>query len=141
MTEALRARRAHAYGSGDPVLGILEREGEVRATCFRTPPRRPNLTPSPRTRPTPSRPVRPALGLPAPGVGADRDTAEAFAGAWRRHTGATPTPHERQRLYRLGRLTPPVRKDLAAGAWPPPRTGAQGGGIRPPDGPEALSGT
>ncbi|MBZ9644152.1 GNAT family N-acetyltransferase, partial [Streptomyces sp. PSKA30] len=35
------------------------------------------------------------------------DTATAFAEAWQRHTGATPTLRERHRLYRLGTLTPP----------------------------------
>ncbi|MFB9467854.1 GNAT family N-acetyltransferase, partial [Streptomyces cinereospinus] len=47
------------------------------------------------------------LGHALPGVGAEHDTATAFAEAWQRHTGATPTLHERQRLYRLGTLTPP----------------------------------
>ncbi|MHC3462276.1 GNAT family N-acetyltransferase [Streptomyces flavovirens] len=107
VTEALRARGAHAYGSGDPVFGVLEREGEVRATCFRTPPRRLNLTPLAPDEADALAVRLAALGLPVPGVGADRDTAEAFAGAWQRHTGATPTLHERQRLYRLGTLTPP----------------------------------
>ncbi|NUL26969.1 GNAT family N-acetyltransferase, partial [Streptomyces lunaelactis] len=47
------------------------------------------------------------LGRPLPGVNADHDTATTFAEAWQRHTGTTPTLHERQRLYRLGTLTPP----------------------------------
>ena len=47
------------------------------------------------------------LGHPLPGVSADHHTATAFAEAWQRHTGATPTLRERQRLYRLGTLTPP----------------------------------
>lgn len=47
------------------------------------------------------------LGHPRPGITADHDTATTFAKAWQRRTGATPTLHERQRLYRLGTLTPP----------------------------------
>src|ERR1700754_556207 len=46
------------------------------------------------------------LGRCLPGVSADHDTATAFADAWQRYTGPTPTLHQRQ-LYRLGTLTPP----------------------------------
>ncbi|MFD5029978.1 GNAT family N-acetyltransferase [Streptomyces sp. NPDC058405] len=107
VTEALRTRGPHAYGTEAPVLGILERAGEVHATYFRTPPRRLNLTPlTPDESDTLAAHLA-ALGLPLPGVSADHDTAAAFAEAWQRHTGATPTLHERQRLYRLGTLTPP----------------------------------
>lgn len=107
VTETLRTRGASAYGAEAPVFGRLERAGEVRATFFRTPPRRLNLTPL-----TPEEADALAarlarLGHPLPGVSADHDTATAFAEAWQRHTGATPTLHERQRLYRLGTLTPP----------------------------------
>ncbi|MFI1163270.1 GNAT family N-acetyltransferase [Streptomyces sp. NPDC020801] len=107
VTEALRTRGPHAYGAEDPVFGILERAGEVRATYFRTPPHRLSLTPlTPDESDTLAAHLA-ALGLPVPGVSADRDTAAAFAEAWQRHTGATPTLHERQRLYRLGTLTAP----------------------------------
>lgn len=107
VTEALRTRGADAYGAEAPVFGLLEWAGEVRATFFRTPPRRLNLTPL-----TPGEADALAahlagLGHFLPGVSADYDTATAFAEAWQRHTGATPTLHERQRLYRLGTLTPP----------------------------------
>ncbi|GAA3459935.1 GNAT family N-acetyltransferase [Saccharothrix longispora] len=44
---------------------------------------------------------------PLAGVTAVRDTAAAFAEAWRRHTGATPVPGQGVRLHRLGALTPP----------------------------------
>ncbi|GAA3299469.1 hypothetical protein GCM10020295_37760 [Streptomyces cinereospinus] len=46
VTEALRTRGADAYGAEVPFFGWLERAGEVRATFFRTPPRRLNLTPA-----------------------------------------------------------------------------------------------
>lgn len=107
VTEALRTRGPHAYGSGTPVLGILERAGEVRATFFRTPPRHLSLTPlTPAECDTLASRLA-ALGDPLPGVSGDRDTAASFAEAWQRHTGATPALQERQRLYRLGTLTVP----------------------------------
>ncbi|WP_409474472.1 GNAT family N-acetyltransferase [Streptomyces sp. HC307] len=109
VTETLRTRGADAYGAEAPVFGRLERAGEVRATFFffRTPPGRLNLTPL-----TPEHADTLAArlagpGHPLPGVSAEHDTATAFAEAWQRHTGATPTLREQHRLYRLGTLTPP----------------------------------
>ncbi|MFI6864797.1 GNAT family N-acetyltransferase [Streptomyces sp. NPDC050421] len=102
VTETLRTHGPHAYGDEAPAFGILERAGEVRATYFRTPPRHLNVTPlTPDESDTLAAHLA-ALGHPLPGVGADRDTAASFAGAWQRHTGATPALHQRQRLYRLG---------------------------------------
>ncbi|MER6165033.1 GNAT family N-acetyltransferase [Streptomyces violaceorubidus] len=107
VTEALRTRGADTYGAEAPVFGWLERAGEVRAAFFRTPPRRLYLTPlTPEEADTLAAHLV-GLGGLLPGVSADRDTATAFAEAWQRHTGATPTLHERERLYRLGTLTPP----------------------------------
>ncbi|PZT74149.1 MULTISPECIES: GNAT family N-acetyltransferase [unclassified Streptomyces] len=107
VTEALRTRGANAYGAEAPVFGWLERAGEVRAAFFRTPPRRPYLTPLiPEEADTLAAHLA-GIGRPLPGVSADHDTATAFAEAWQRHTGATPTLHERERLYRLSALTPP----------------------------------
>ncbi|MFG3061610.1 GNAT family N-acetyltransferase [Streptomyces sp. NPDC048231] len=107
VTETLRTRGLDVYGAEAPAFGCLERAGEVRAAFFRTPPHRLNLT-----RLTPEEADALAahwagLDRPLPGVSADHDTATVFAEAWQRHTGATPTLHERQRLYRLGTLTPP----------------------------------
>ncbi|GAA3299293.1 GNAT family N-acetyltransferase [Streptomyces cinereospinus] len=107
VTEALRTRGADAYGAEVPFFGWLERAGEVRATFFRTPPRRLNLTPLTLEEADALAARLAGLGHALPGVGAEHDTATAFAEAWQRHTGATPTLHERQRLYRLGTLTPP----------------------------------
>ncbi|WP_406444329.1 GNAT family N-acetyltransferase [Streptomyces sp. NBC_01613] len=107
VTEALRTRGPHAYGDVAPVFGVLERESEVRAVYFRTPPFRLNLT-----RLTPEEADALAVHLaaadhPLPGVSGERATAVAFAEAWQRHTGATAGLHESQRLYRLGTLTVP----------------------------------
>ena len=107
VTEVLRTGRADTYGGDAPVFGLLERAGEVCATFFQTPPRRLTLTPL-----TPEEADSLAAHLanvdhPLPGVTADHDTAASFAEAWQRHTGAVPTLHQRERLYRLGMLTPP----------------------------------
>ncbi|MEU3979459.1 GNAT family N-acetyltransferase [Streptomyces sp. NPDC026672] len=107
VTETLRTRGLHTFGTEAPVFGLLERAGEVRATCFRTPPRNLSLTPLTPEEADALAARLAGLGHPLPGVGADHGTATAFAEAWQRHTGATPTLHERQRLYRLGTLTPP----------------------------------
>ncbi|MFD8672421.1 hypothetical protein ACFV1A_04995 [Streptomyces seoulensis] len=48
------------------------------------------------------------LGHSPASVGADQDTAAAFAEAWQRRTGVTARLRDvRVRLYRLGTLTPP----------------------------------
>ncbi|MDH6550596.1 putative GNAT family acetyltransferase [Streptomyces sp. SAI-133] len=107
VTEVLRTRGPHAYGSGVPVLGLLEEGGSVRATYFRTPPHRLFLTPLTAERADSLAAHLQSLGQPVPGVSADARTAAAFAEAWRRRTGATPVPYRRQRLYRLGTLTAP----------------------------------
>ncbi|WP_329453292.1 GNAT family N-acetyltransferase (plasmid) [Streptomyces sp. NBC_01724] len=107
VTETLRTRGSDAYGTEAPIFGLLERAGEVRATYFRTPPRRPSLTPLTPEQADSLAARLASLGHPLPGVNADHATAAAFARAWQRHTGATPTIRERLRLYRLGTLTPP----------------------------------
>ncbi|MGW0764468.1 GNAT family N-acetyltransferase [Streptomyces sp. NPDC002676] len=107
LTETVRTCGPHAYGPETPVLGLLERAGEIRATLFHARPHRLNLT---------SLTVEEAEALAVhlagldhqlPGVYADQDTAATFAAAWHRHTGALPTLHERQCLYRLDTFNPP----------------------------------
>ncbi|MBO8193444.1 GNAT family N-acetyltransferase [Streptomyces oryzae] len=107
VTEGLRTREAHPHGAEGPLLGFLERAGEVRAACFRTPPRPLNVTPLDPGESEALAARLSALGLTVPGVIADRDTAAGFAGAWQRHTGATPTLDSRRRLYRLDALATP----------------------------------
>ncbi|MFD8149808.1 GNAT family N-acetyltransferase [Streptomyces sp. NPDC059720] len=107
VTETLRTQGPHAYGEGAPEFGMLERGGQVRAAFFRTPPHWLNvtgLTPED-SEALAARLAR--LGQRLPGVNADRDTAEAFAAAWQRHTGAAVRLRQRQRLYRLGTLAVP----------------------------------
>lgn len=107
VTDTLRSRRADGGGGEGPFFGRLERSGEVRATFHRIPSGRLSLTPlAPGHADTLAARLA-GLGHVLPGVSAERDTATAFAEAWRRHAGATPTLRERVRLYRLGTLTPP----------------------------------
>ncbi|MFI0717145.1 GNAT family N-acetyltransferase [Streptomyces inhibens] len=107
VIEKLRTGGADAYGAEAPVFGRLERAGKVRATFYRLPSR--GLSPTPLT-PEHADTLAAhlaALGHSLPYVSAAHSTATAFAEAWQRHTGATPTLSKRIRLYRLGTLTPP----------------------------------
>ncbi|MDT0388412.1 GNAT family N-acetyltransferase [Streptomyces dubilierae] len=107
VTETLRTRGSRVYGDGEPEFGVLERDGEVRAAFFRTPPHWLNLTALAPGEADALAALLAGLGRPLPGVSADRDTAAAFVTAWQRHTGATAVLRQRQRLYRLGTLTAP----------------------------------
>ncbi|MEJ8657114.1 GNAT family N-acetyltransferase [Streptomyces sp. MS1.AVA.4] len=107
VTESVRERGAGAYGAEAPIFGWLERGGEVRAALFRTPPHRLVLTSLTNEEANALAAHLASLGLSLPGVSGDSDTATSFAEAWQRHMGATPSLHERQRLYRLDALTSP----------------------------------
>ncbi|MFB7932795.1 GNAT family N-acetyltransferase [Streptomyces sp. NPDC056039] len=107
VTETLRTRGPGVYGDGPPEFGVLERDGAVRASFFRTPPHWLNLTALTAEEADTLAARLAALGQRLPGVNAARDTAVAFTEAWQRHTGATATLRQRQRLYRLGTLTVP----------------------------------
>ncbi|MET8407457.1 GNAT family N-acetyltransferase [Streptomyces sp. NPDC005195] len=102
VTHALRTRGPSTFGTEAPVLGLLERDGEVRAAFFRTPPHRLNVTPL-SEEDADSLAARLAdLGHDLPGVTADRATAAAFAEAWQRHRAGVSAPlHRHDRLYRL----------------------------------------
>ncbi|MFJ3826021.1 GNAT family N-acetyltransferase [Streptomyces nodosus] len=106
LTDTVRTCGPNAYGQV-PTLGWLERAGQVRATFFHAAPHRLNVTPlDPKEADTLAAHL--ADSHPQmPGIYADHDTATAFADAWQRRTGAMPTLHERQCLYRLATLTPP----------------------------------
>ncbi|MCX4763346.1 GNAT family N-acetyltransferase [Streptomyces sp. NBC_01275] len=105
--EKLRTRQADAHGPAATVFGRLEPGGEVGAVFYRLPSRGLSVTPL-----TPGQADTLAahlagLGHSLPYVSAAHDTATAFAEAWQRRTGATPTLSKRIRLYRLGTLIPP----------------------------------
>ncbi|MYX26769.1 GNAT family N-acetyltransferase [Streptomyces sp. SID8381] len=107
LTDTVRTCGPYAFGPEAPVLGLMERAGEVCAALFFARPHRLNLT----SLTTQEADVLAAhlagLGHRIPGVYADQDTATAFAAAWRQHTGAAPRLHERQCLYRLDAFAPP----------------------------------
>ncbi|MFC5636346.1 GNAT family N-acetyltransferase [Streptomyces bullii] len=113
VTETLRTRGPHVYGDGVPEFGVLERDGTVRASLFRTPPHWLNLTALTGEEADALAARLAAVGQRLPGVNAEQDTAAAFAEAWQRHTGVTVTLRQRQRLYRLG--TPTVPQPLPPG--------------------------
>ena len=119
VTAALSSRGLRVYGEGDPVFGTLERDGEVRAAFFRTPPGRLMLTPLAAEEAVELADQLAVRGDELPGVMGELDTASAFAEAWASRTGALSGLHARQRLYRLGELTiphpfPPGRPRVAA---------------------------
>lgn len=107
VTEKLRTLGTAAYGARVPVFGRLERAGKVHATFYRFPSRSLSVTSlTPEQADTLAAHLA-ALGHALPSVTADHSTATAFAEAWQRRTGATPTLRVQLHLYRLGTLTPP----------------------------------
>ncbi|MEU8973885.1 GNAT family N-acetyltransferase [Streptomyces monashensis] len=114
VTDALRRRGPHIYGPEAPVFGILpaagggpDGGGPIRAVLLHTLPFPVHVTPL-----TPDEADALAARLadldhPVPGISAARETAEAFAAAWQRRTGAAGSVRQRQRLYRLAELTVP----------------------------------
>ncbi|WP_314174697.1 GNAT family N-acetyltransferase [Streptomyces winkii] len=103
----LRTRGAEPYGAEATLLGRLESGGQIRAVFHRMPSRGLSITPLSAEEADALAARLAALGHSLPYVSADHGTATAFAGAWQRHTGATPEFGKRIRLYRLGTLTPP----------------------------------
>ncbi|MFF8192531.1 GNAT family N-acetyltransferase [Streptomyces bobili] len=102
VTEKLRTQ-----GTEGAVFGRLERGGEVGATFYRFPSRGLSVTSLTAEQADALAAQLIALGHSLPWITADDSTATAFAEAWQRRTGATPTPRVRLHLYRLGTLTPP----------------------------------
>ncbi|MET7573456.1 GNAT family N-acetyltransferase [Streptomyces sp. NPDC005492] len=107
VLEKLRTQGAAQQGAQSTLFGHLEQKGKIQATFYRLPSR--GLAPTPLT---PEQADTLAahlmdLGHSLPYVTADQRTAIAFAEAWQRHTGATPTFRVGLHLYRLGTLTPP----------------------------------
>ncbi|MFJ8282273.1 GNAT family N-acetyltransferase [Streptomyces griseoviridis] len=108
LTEKLRTLGVAAHGAGVPVLGRLERGGEVEAAFFSFPRSR-RLTVTALTSAQADELAAQLIsrGHRLTGVTGEQDTAAAFADAWQRRTGATSTVRVRIRLRRLGTLTPP----------------------------------
>ncbi|MFJ3663899.1 GNAT family N-acetyltransferase [Streptomyces sp. NPDC090119] len=110
VSEALRTRGPHTHGAEPPRFGVLrEPGGPVRATLLHTPPHPVQLTPLDPAEAAALADRLAEAGHPVPGVWAERETAAAFATAWRHRTGMIAEQTVRQRLYRLAELTPPDR--------------------------------
>ncbi|MEU5002180.1 GNAT family N-acetyltransferase [Streptomyces sp. NPDC021622] len=114
VTETLRARGLHAYGDGAPLFGVraggegADGGGTVTGAFVWTPPHVLALGPLAEASAADElAAVLAGAGRQLPGVGGEETTAAAFADAWQRRTGAVATVAYRQRLYRLGTLTPP----------------------------------
>lgn len=96
------------FGADPPVLAWWSQDGAVRAAMLQTPPHPVQVTG------LPGDAVGPLVAALAPGhapgitqvLGAEPD-ATAFARAWAARTGQRFAVEMRQRLYRLGELTPP----------------------------------
>ncbi|WP_069765065.1 GNAT family N-acetyltransferase [Streptomyces sp. LUP47B] len=115
-TARLRARGAAAYGAEAAVFGWLERAGEVHGAFYRLSPGRGlSLTPLTAEQADALAARLVALGHSVPSVSADEATAAAFAEAWQRHTGATPSVRVRLCLHRLGTLVPPAQLPAGRG--------------------------
>ncbi|MGW0906940.1 GNAT family N-acetyltransferase [Streptomyces sp. NPDC002853] len=113
VTDTLRVRGSHAYGTEDPLFGIRAeggegKDGKVTGAFLWTPPHFLALSPLPdEAAAAELAGVLADAGLEPAGVGAESATAAAFASAWERRTKATAAVSYPQRLYRLGTLTPP----------------------------------
>ena len=108
--DAVRRRGRAAFGAGAPLFGWWRHAGgPVESTFLHTPPY-PGLLTSDAHEDS----VRPlaeslaGLGRPLPGINAAETVAMAFSAAWQQLTGADTQIRLRSRLYRLGKLQPPV---------------------------------
>jgi predicted GNAT family acetyltransferase len=107
--DTLRTRGLHVYGDAAPLFGLRAgSDGAVEGVFMWTPPHRLALSPlADKAAADDLAALLSDAGEKLSGVGAERGTAEAFARAWQRYTGATADVAFRDRLYRLGTLTPP----------------------------------
>jgi GNAT superfamily N-acetyltransferase len=111
VPQVLRRRGMDAYGDVPPMLGWHQTpDGGVDAVFLQTPPHPLVLSELP---PGAAESVEPLIELLAAvgpdyvtGINAPNVAAETFATAWHARTGAAASVHMRQRLYRLGTLTP-----------------------------------
>ncbi|MFJ4517105.1 GNAT family N-acetyltransferase [Streptomyces sp. NPDC088816] len=123
VAENLRLSGDRLYGDAAPEFGLLDGDSGAgtRAAFLRTPPHPLLLTALTEEEAAALAARLAGAGHEVSGVTADRDTAAAFAGAWRRITGAEVRLRQRMRLYRLGELTvpravPPGRAQVAGEA-------------------------
>ena len=105
LVGTLRTRGPRTYEPDSPVFGWWATpDGVVDGAFLQTPPFPLLVTAAPDIAAL----AELLAGRPLPGVNALAADVDAFAGAWRRLTGATTSPGRRSRLFRLDVLTPPV---------------------------------
>ncbi|MGW5659569.1 GNAT family N-acetyltransferase [Streptomyces sp. NPDC003758] len=108
VTDRLRTEGTASFGEEAPYFGrLVDGDGAVRATVFRTPPYPLNLTPLTEGAAEALAARLAEDGRAVPSVMGPADAVAAFVTAWARRTGAPARLGMRQRLYRLGTLTPP----------------------------------
>ncbi|WP_308425190.1 GNAT family N-acetyltransferase [Wenjunlia tyrosinilytica] len=103
VAESLRVRGTTAFGGTGPRFGWWRGNGgDVEGALLQTPPYPVLLTRLPREAVEPLVEALAADGCAdVPGVDGANDVVDAFAAAWRRHTGAGHRVHQRHRQYRL----------------------------------------
>lgn len=107
VSETLRMRGPSMFGQDPPLFGWWGDGDAVTGAFMTTPPYPLLLSAMPEealealAEALAGRERRPS------GVNAAAESAQAFAVAWERLTGAKPEPHWRQRLFRLAELAPP----------------------------------
>ncbi len=113
VVERLRARGPGTFGPAAPLFGWwTSASGAVCGAVLETPPWPMLLTSTPRGSIAPLAQVLADDGRSLAGIHAEPQVAENFAAQWHQRTGALAEVAMRERLFRLGELTPPS---------PPPR--------------------
>jgi GNAT superfamily N-acetyltransferase len=107
VAETVRQAGPTAYGGGPALFGWCGQDGTVEGAFVHTPPHPPVLTPVPAPAAAALAETLADQGRTVGGVTADDATADAFASAWCARSGEERRLRFRQRLYRLGELTPP----------------------------------
>ncbi|MGW1838323.1 GNAT family N-acetyltransferase [Streptomyces sp. NPDC002067] len=107
VAATLRTTGADAYGDDPPRYGWWREGTETGAAFLWTPPRPVLLSAMTERAASALAGALTARGWHVPGVAGDPAAADAFAATWLRHHGGAAHTGERNRLYRLGTLTPP----------------------------------
>jgi len=107
VLRTLMSRGPTAFGSAAPLLGWWSDGGAVTAAVLQTPPHALLMTGFPGRSAAELATALADRGTFLPGVNGTEQDATAFALAWCELTGQQGQEHQRQRLYRLGKLIPP----------------------------------
>ncbi|MFI6347943.1 GNAT family N-acetyltransferase [Streptomyces sp. NPDC050560] len=107
VTDVVLRSGPDAFGGAPAHFGVLSEGGAVVGAFARTPPFGVLLSALPAGGAARLAAVLAETHPDAAGCTGDADTAVAFARAWHRRTGTPTRVEARERLYRLGALTPP----------------------------------